>query len=329
MFHILEGSGGIEVDFKKFHDWHDKLIFLDEGQYIKFLSEDFIIRRIDFEDHEVFEDQNYRVLFKHLISLGYIHFDDCQECQSYLESAILNRSNNILDITSKQWFWQNPFQADEEEYHLIFDIKDVIDQEFKNHLSVHEIIELLVDYNLNPQKIITEKVGITIKSMQSRKLLSETQKAVAFTSLSMKEIAYEYGFQDPAYFNRFFKTKTGITPREFKQQTSVHLVDNFIEDVYGLISTFHHQHREVGFYADKMNVSADGLSKKVRNTLNISIGQLIRLQLIKSAKNYLKEGLPVKEVARILHFEEANHFSSFFKHYTGNTPSFFISQKVQ
>ena len=27
MFHILQGTGGIEVDFKSYHDWQDKLIF--------------------------------------------------------------------------------------------------------------------------------------------------------------------------------------------------------------------------------------------------------------------------------------------------------------
>ena len=44
MFHILKGTGGIEVDFKQYHDWEDKLIFLEKGQYIKFLSENFVAR---------------------------------------------------------------------------------------------------------------------------------------------------------------------------------------------------------------------------------------------------------------------------------------------
>jgi len=329
MFHFLEGSGGIEVDFKKFHDWDDKLIFLEKGQYIKFLSDDFLVRRIRFEDHEVFENQKYRVLFKHLVSLGYIDFEDCQECRQYLETSTLPRQSNILDVTSHQWFWQNPFKAEEDEYHLIFDIKEIIDSQFKNHLSVREIMEQLTDFNLNPQRIMTEKVGVTIKSMQARKVLSETQKAVAFSPASMKEIAYEYGFNDPAYFHRFFKNNTGVTPVEFRNEVGNHPIDTFIDDIYELISTNHQEHRAVAFYADKVNVSVDVLSKRVREQLNVSIGQLIRIQLIKTAKNYLKTGMTVKEVARLLHFEEPNHFSAFFKHYTGATPSSFITPKVQ
>jgi len=70
MLHILDGSGSIQVDFKNYIDWAGKLIFLEKGQYIKFLSEDFIIRKIEFDDDEIFSNEHVRVLFKHLVSLG-------------------------------------------------------------------------------------------------------------------------------------------------------------------------------------------------------------------------------------------------------------------
>ncbi|GAC1328826.1 MAG: hypothetical protein NVS3B11_09160 [Collimonas sp.] len=30
-------------------------------------------------------------------------------------------------------------------------------------------------------------------------------------------IAYELGFQDPAYFSRLFKKRMGVTPKEFRR----------------------------------------------------------------------------------------------------------------
>ncbi|MEM6805112.1 MAG: AraC family transcriptional regulator, partial [Bacteroidota bacterium] len=84
MFHILKGNGGIEVDFKSYHDWQDKLIFLEKGQYIKFLSESFEVRKIAFKEERIFQDKKVRVLFKHLVALGYINFTDCTSCQDYL-----------------------------------------------------------------------------------------------------------------------------------------------------------------------------------------------------------------------------------------------------
>lgn len=70
MLHILEGTGGIEVDFKSYHDWQDKLNFLEKGQYIKSLSDNFVVRKIEFEDDTPFNHKDVRVLFKHLVALN-------------------------------------------------------------------------------------------------------------------------------------------------------------------------------------------------------------------------------------------------------------------
>ena len=71
LIHILSGIGSIQVDFKNYVDWQEKAIFLEKGQYIKFLSDDFVVRRIEFSDETKFHNDDVRVLFKHLISLGY------------------------------------------------------------------------------------------------------------------------------------------------------------------------------------------------------------------------------------------------------------------
>jgi AraC family transcriptional activator of pobA len=38
------------------------------------------------------------------------------------------------------------------------------------------------------------------------------------TELSVKQIADELGFEDAAYFNRFFKRLTDATPMAYRQQ---------------------------------------------------------------------------------------------------------------
>lgn len=322
LLHILEGSGGIQVDFKNYHDWIDKIIFLDKGQYIKFLSDDFLVRKIEFEDELMFRDQDVRVLFKHLISLGYINFEDCKDCQKYLSNTILStNTKEIIDISSQQWFWQNPFQANKEEYHVIFDVKEIIDTQYKNHLQNKDISQLLAHYSLNAQALYSNKVGITIKALLGNKRLLESKKNIAFTDQSIKEVAYNLGYKDPAYFNRIFKSTTGKTPYEFRESIEFERKDFFIQDLYELIHQYHVQERQVDFYAQKMHMSIKTLSRKVKDKLQISIGQLIRQEIIKTAKNYLSENWPIHKIALELGFEEANHFSAFFKHYTGQNPS--------
>ena len=261
-------------------------------------------------------------MFKHLISLGYINYNECSDCKIFLDSSVFNSNiKSLIDISTKQWYWQNPFNADREEYSIIFDIKDVIDAEFKNQLSTDKLVNLLENTPFNPQRLVENKLGVTIKKMILDKRLLESQKAIAFTGKNIQEVAYSNGYEDPAYFNRFFKNKLGVTPLEFREGFELPGRETFVQDIIELIQRYHKEEHKLQFYADKMHLSVKTLSKKVRTQLQTSLGQLIRSQIIISAKSMLAESETIKEVAYDLGFEEANHFSSFFSKYTGKTPS--------
>jgi len=47
--------------------------------------------------------------------------------------------------------------------------------------------------------------------------IEEAKNLLDQSNLSIKEIAFELGFVDSAYFTRFFKQQTGLTPRDFKK----------------------------------------------------------------------------------------------------------------
>lgn len=64
--------------------------------------------------------------------------------------------------------------------------------------------------NSSPKKIIRER------------LLQEVKRMLTFSNLSSNKIAYELGFSDPAYFSRFFKTQTGMTPHIYRKNQPQH-----------------------------------------------------------------------------------------------------------
>ena len=321
LLHFLEGRGSIEVDFQTHHDWQDKLIFLDKGQYIKFHSENFVVRRIQFSNEVIFRNKDIRVLFKHLVGLGYINFNECEACQSYLSNTVFSSSmGDIVDVSSKQWFWENPFDASKEEYHVIFDIKDIIDTKYKNHLSNESLSSLIGARGYESQALFKNKIGFSVKSLLSHKRFLESKKEIVFTDKSVKEIAYQFGFKDPAYFNRVFRKMAGESPNKFRDRFDFEERDTFLPELYHLLDAHHKEHRNLDFYAVKMNISVKTLSKKVKDKLNTTIGQLIRFELINTAKFLLQTEAGIKEIAYELGFEETNHFSSFFKHYTSSTP---------
>ena len=330
LFHILEGKGDIQVDFKNYDDWDGKLIFLKKGQYIKFLSASFVVRKIEFPNGITYKSNEVRVLFNHLVSLGYINFAECDRCQKFLSDSVFSSDgSDIIDASTQQWFWQNPFRAKKEEYYLIFDIKEVIDSQYQNKLSNDDLADLLNLNRFKVQSLVKDKIGISLKRWVSNKKLLESKKAISFTDKSIKEIAFEQGFNDPAYFNRFFKKETGLNPKEFRDGFDFENRDHFVQDILDLLAKYHTDERKLDFYADKMHMSVQALSRKVRGKLNVSLGKLIRYELVDTSKTMLLNGASITEVAYRLGFEEPNHFSEFFKRYTSQTPSEFILKKVQ
>jgi AraC family transcriptional activator of pobA len=54
-----------------------------------------------------------------------------------------------------------------------------------------------------------------IKHLHER-LVLEAKRLLFYTSQSLKEMAFDLGFSDPSYFNRFFKRETGLTPADYR-----------------------------------------------------------------------------------------------------------------
>ncbi len=78
-----------------------------------------------------------------------------------------------------------------------------------------------------------EKLFISPKSLSKRlnnqgystplqiikdRLILEAKRQLMFSDKSVKEIAFELGFDDPAYFSRLFSKSTGVAPSQFKGQ---------------------------------------------------------------------------------------------------------------
>lgn len=54
-----------------------------------------------------------------------------------------------------------------------------------------------------------------IKHIHERQVM-EARRLLFHTNNSLKEIAYDLGFSDASYFNRFFKRETGVTPAGYR-----------------------------------------------------------------------------------------------------------------
>ncbi|MBN1111679.1 MAG: AraC family transcriptional regulator [Bacteroidales bacterium] len=62
-----------------------------------------------------------------------------------------------------------------------------------------------------------KKLGKTVTQIIHDRIVLEAEREIAYSNKSIQEIAYNLGFKDPAYFNRFFKKNTGRTPQQFRR----------------------------------------------------------------------------------------------------------------
>ncbi|MEJ5145339.1 helix-turn-helix domain-containing protein [Sphingobacterium sp. MYb388] len=73
--------------------------------------------------------------------------------------------------------------------------------------------------NLSPNyfgDLIKKETGKTAKEYIQNKIIEEAKNRIFGTDKTINEIAYELGFKYPQHFTRVFKSRTGLTPNEYR-----------------------------------------------------------------------------------------------------------------
>ncbi|MDR6940779.1 helix-turn-helix domain-containing protein [Mucilaginibacter pocheonensis] len=91
----------------------------------------------------------------------------------------------------------------------------------EHYATQHDVAAYAEKLNITPghlTEVIKQQSGKTAIAHIHNRLIVEAKRLLLHTDLSAKQIANELGFEDAAYFNRFFKRIAGITPVSFRAQ---------------------------------------------------------------------------------------------------------------
>lgn len=96
----------------------------------------------------------------------------------------------------------------------------MIERDFRRHLPIgHYAAKLGVTAD-RLHEATSRTVGLPPLGVVHGRLILEARRALAYTTLTVAEIAFDLGFADPAYFSRFFTRRAGRSPSTFRTQSS-------------------------------------------------------------------------------------------------------------
>lgn len=90
------------------------------------------------------------------------------------------------------------------------------DDRYKNSKTVSEYCKDLNITERTLRRITQQYLGVPPLKVIHDRVLLEAQRNLIYSSASISSIAESIGFDDPAYFTRFFKRHTSQTPNQFR-----------------------------------------------------------------------------------------------------------------
>jgi len=106
---------------------------------------------------------------------------------------------------------------DQKEPFILQKLKDAIEANFKTKHSPSDYAELLYTTPKTLAKITKTHFNKTLSSLINERIIIEAKRELYLTDKTVKEIAYELGYEDEYYFSRFFKVNADVSPQIYRE----------------------------------------------------------------------------------------------------------------
>jgi two-component system response regulator YesN len=200
MKNIKEGKiYEVEMKMKNFFNKICKLYGNDEEAIKNTITELMILIRMAAFREGVFSEENNQ--------LTYINdLKNIKEHHNLKNWCILEAKRITEAIKS---------QKEDNTSDLISEAKEFIKENYNEELHLKDVAMAI---SISPQylsKIFKDEVGINFIDYLTTVRIEEAKKMLKQENLSIKEICFTIGYNDPNYFSRLFKKIVGVSPTEY------------------------------------------------------------------------------------------------------------------
>jgi len=239
IYWIKEGMGKYNIDFKQYEFDESVLFFLTPGQVfsienekiksaykLSFVKDFYCIQTHDKDVacngvlfNNVYEMPFVKPIAKDTIKLEVVLEGILEEfknnktaqydmLQAYLKQFIVN----LVRIKNKTGTHKTDVETK-----LFKDFSLLVEENFK---QMHSVTKYAKRLGLSPKSLTKHfnKIGVDRPSdFIKNRIVLEAKRKLVYDDYPVKQIAYGLGFNDPAYFSRFFSKATGKSPLQYKK----------------------------------------------------------------------------------------------------------------
>jgi AraC-like DNA-binding protein len=237
---FIKAGGNIHVDFKEYKLEQDALFFVSPNQWYKleeatttglllYYNRDFYC--VELHDKEVACDG---ILFHNAYDIPVVELDaapslEIQRILNEIKSELAGNESTMEEmirillkqvIIKSTRIWKQAHQAEEEsneEIEFARKFSQLVEWHYATKHAVADYADLL---NMTPKalhKRIAKHSPTTPNDLIKNRIILEAKRLLAHTELSVKEIGYKLGYDDPAYFIRLFTNQAGLAPQQFRK----------------------------------------------------------------------------------------------------------------
>ena len=239
---FTEGIGKHEIDFNSYQVNPGKVFFLKPGQthswqfdtkpegFIFFHSQEFY--EIKFLDHTLhsfpfyYSNQNPPFLELSSLKMDVLKpkfeevYAEYHQQNLLRELKIINLINSIyIDLTRAYTADVNLEKLVSPNYSMILEnLENLIHQHFYKEKLPKFYSDQLNITTKHLNRVVKKALNKTTSQLISERIILESKRLIIHSGNNLAAIAETLQFSDYAYFSRFFKSKTGFTPMDFRKK---------------------------------------------------------------------------------------------------------------
>lgn len=240
---VKEGSGKLKADFTEY-DFEGGSLFTFSPYQPYMFTTDKPLKGIAIYFHPEFfciykhhkEVSSHGVLYNNIYQPPFISVDApsastlsmiCEQIKTEMQNPDLAQYELLVSylkiflitaarLKTQQRPAETENSKDHKEPFILQKLKDAIEENFKAKHSPADYAEMLYITPKALAKITKNHFNKTLSSLINDRIIIEAKRELYLTDKTIKQIAYELGYEDEYYFSRFFKVNADVSPQMYR-----------------------------------------------------------------------------------------------------------------